>query len=289
MTYYHGIGAVPGSVIRPGGIAPLQKRAPVFIGGPRVQVGPFNFGAKGSTVHLTQAWFGSREGAATQKWVGLHLAKFGKTCNLPNLTNNAFFDQFFTCAKSWKGWSINKNLPIAIWKGDYPLVKTQHPTTKEWWGIYIRFTTGKMSVTFKKVPRSTFGAIWDAITTVVSFIIDTVSALLDLFKLAACAIAQQNLNQLSLFASGKATLSAADIAKYKKMGLTEAQINKLKTAPTSSNTALVGKIVSTAVCGPGANPAVGALEEGIPTWVWILATAGGVGALGLWALKKAKL
>ena len=275
-------------------VGPRLAKSVKFYDGPRIQIGPFNLAEGGSQFTIPQKTLNRPEGQGVMNWLRTQLgaaADKHKACGMSDLGISAsmktWWRDWTTCATTWKTWSSSKKLPIGMWKGQVPLVKTMHPTKKEVWGVYLEFKANEFTVRWKKVPVGLFRKIWNAIVDVVSFIIDTVEAMFDLFKMVACAMAQQNLSQLSAYSAGTTMLSAEDIIKYRKQGLTDAQIKQLKTNPTSANTALVGKIVSTAVCGPVPNPVVGA-QEGIPSWMWLVAVAGGIGALGLWTLNKAK-
>ena len=152
----------------------------------------------------------------------------------------------FSCKSSYTSWSINKEIPLDVWRGRLPIVKTLHPLKNEWWGMYMHFDKGVIKWRFKPVPTNWLKDLFNAIFEVVSKIVDTVIGLLEAIMKAACTVAKPFIADLMTIASGAGTPAMASslIAK----GVKEKDLNLVKQGGQSQSVKMIAENLITNVC-----------------------------------------
>ncbi len=213
--------------------------------GPRLMLGPLNFSAT-KTTHLTitQQWFGSRKGLPTQKYIGKMLGQVMEKWKAPCRTNMPAL-QWMTgggCRKDYKGWSVNQQMPLNLWRGKYPIAVIRPEASPEQleqaktdqelgrqigclyrpdgtliacrrfkpWGLYARFEQGAIHLTFKTIDQGLFDRIFGLVAAVtgklITSAIDVLEYAFDLMKSLACMAAGPAMQQLMAYATGKISL-----------------------------------------------------------------------------------
>lgn len=260
----------PGGYTRPGNIPPLTKKADVLIfKGPRLLLGPFNLPANStSKFEISQDRF--NRNLNLQRWIGIKLGAIAD--KYKGLQYSPQFGWMFK--KKYKTWSVNKELPLNVWKGEYPIVKTKNELDGEWWGLYLKFKNNAVEVTWKKVPRSWFSKIWDAIVAVVSAIVKTIGQLFDFLGKVACALMKPAMMAAAAYITGGAALAPGSKPPTKPAGMSDEEYQMLlkgqkqlaksgvkkstldKIKETGSNTlaSQLADNVSAALCGQNTVP-----------------------------------
>jgi hypothetical protein len=255
-----GLGATPGGYRKSEfDIGPMKKFVAPLLDGPRwvIEDSPWNFSDnnKPFVLALTQQQFiGDPKLLAIQRWVGQKLGYMAQEwrarCAMGKFPGGTFPDMH--CRKKYKSWSINVELPWHVWQGKIPIAKTKHPVTGKEWGFYVAFADHKVTITFKEIPpgllERLFGAIWDFITTVVGFIVDAVSTLLDWIKTLGCALVRPHMAKLHQVATGALSPTAA-LSSFSSFGVSKSDLEKIATGATSGLVKTVSDKVINGVCG----------------------------------------
>ncbi|KKL56132.1 hypothetical protein LCGC14_2248500, partial [marine sediment metagenome] len=111
-------------------------------------------------------------------------------------------------------------------------------------GVYVEFKSNAFKVIWKKVPRGTFGKIWDFIKSVVSFIIETIQDMFALLKGVACLLAQTKLNEVAQVAQKKKKMDANLEQSLSMFGIEKGTISKLR---KSSETGVIDQEAATTI------------------------------------------
>jgi len=275
----------------------ITKAPGTFIDGPRILVGPFNWKDDGKEhgFSISAARYKSREGSTLRAWIRRQMTKdtyYARGCRAAaNSPSQQKFDAMGgPCQKVWRGWTSRYPMPPKIWKGEWPFVRTVHPTTGEDWGIYIKFTASSVSIKWKKIQKSIFAKIWNFIKKVVSFIVETLKDMFAVLAAMACMLAKGKLAQVSTMQQSKTPLTAGEIAAAKRMGLSDKQIADLakskKTGVIDSQSATaIGNAIISNVCG--VDPPMLPPASSTPWLLWgVVGVVGLVGTAVL--LKKGK-
>ena len=272
-TYISGpLGALP-TIPRPKHGGYQKKYMAPLLDGKRIIVGPFNFSAeKNSHWKLTQAQFDHSVLRDQHDWVLNQLVetswRYRDQCKrakfLPVPLNT-----MMACEPCWKTWCLGtyKNgnpvlVPRQVWLGKAPFVRTKDPETGQEWGLYAHFdNTGDPSqqggrvinFAFKKIEpswlASALGAIWDFIVAVVSFVVDTVSALFEFLKTLGCSLARNHMDDLAALAAGAVGIPPGMVETFGKLGVSQSDLEKVKDGATSTLVQNIGNKVADAICG----------------------------------------
>jgi len=271
---------------------------PVFTK-PRIIVGPFNFDAKdGGTQKYPRNWLLGPRGKITMDFISMGISKL--------MTSQAgwlcFQQPGAVCYPKWpldsKTWDVQfplgertVGLPVQLWKGTTPIIKTKHPTTGEMWGLYVEFVTGAAVVTFKPIRELVITKLLSVIVEVISFIIDTIGDLLELLGKIACAAMKPAVTALMAYATGGVSAVGGPPAPTEGMSYEEyemqrrgweqlkaanVQNSKIQSLRTSASNAVATEVankLSQTFCGGGDVWAPGG--AGVPGWVWPAAVVGG--------------
>ena len=274
-----------------------------FLTGPRIIVGPFNWldDGKEHSWSASQKWFGSVAGRSTQAWIAAKLGQiavnyknscdiaggaFGPTTGPMTLAQQWRLGLGGKCTRSHKTWGIDKEIPPGAWTGKIPLAKTKHETTGQWWGIFVTFNDNAFTVTWKKIQKTFFQKLWDFIVSVVSFIVDTIQKLYDVFKMVACALAKKYLDEAAAIARKEKKLDAPFEKVLSGFGVEKGDLDKLR---KSGDTGLIDDETATAI-GNAVVASVCKVPPPLgqpPKTPWLLYGAVGVvGVIGILALLK---
>jgi len=268
-----------------------QKRAPLRLTGPQLQVGPFTFPKaeidgpnkrSSYTVRVSDLIAWTR---TNNKPIGTHPLLVWLTQRVGDgarANRNKTFvadGRTFTFEKfnvhSWKGWGFPDGAPKKMLEGKAPVLKVKHYSTGERWGLYLKWEHDTITVTVKPNPPDFWDKLWKFVKELVMIVVKTVEGMFDVLKGAMCLLAKQKMAAIGQAAAGKTALTPDQKNELLRLGVGKQQLDLITTGGATLTSAMATAIatqISTALCGADAPPP-GPKESSFPT---ALVLAGGL-------------